>query len=94
MTFFNKLYPTFCVGMGLYGSHRGYRSKSHGEDNRLTIDKMTLGFINGIIYAAPIVNIWPTVKLLNRMEIEYKQLDKHLYKSNYEEVVGVCEDTF
>lgn len=94
MTILKKLYPTFCVSMGLYGSYRGYRAKHQGEDNRLTIDKFTLGFVNGIIYAAPIVNIWPTVKLLNRMEIEYKQLNKDLYKSNYEEIVGVCEDTF
>lgn len=94
MTFLKKLYPTFCVGMGVYGSYRGYRAKSQSEGHRLTIDKFSLGIINGIMYAAPIANIWPTVKLLNRMEIEYKQLDKSLYKSNYEEIVGVCEETF
>jgi hypothetical protein len=94
MTVLKKLYPTFCVGMGLYGSYRGYKSKPQGEYHLLTIDKFSRGFINGIMYAAPVANIWPTVKLLNRVEIEYKQLDKSLYKSNYEEIVGVCEDTF
>lgn len=93
MGFLTKLYGTFCVGMGVYGFTRGYRSYTCKEDNNLISTKVVQGVINGVMYGTPIFNIWPTLRLLNRLEVKYKNLNKDNYKSNYEESFGVCKET-
>jgi len=93
MSFIGKTYFTFCASMGVYGFTRGYRSTIHKDREALTAEKCVIGFINGICYVAPILNIGPTFRLLNRLEIEYKNLDKEQHKSNYEEYMGICKDT-
>jgi hypothetical protein len=93
MALLTKLYGTFCVGMGTYGFTRGYRAYSGTEDTNLTCDKVLQGVINGMAYGAPILNMWPTFRLLNRLEIECRSLNKDNYQSNYEEFIGVCKET-
>lgn len=99
--FLNKgyLFKSFWVvntSLGAYGFSRGYRSGSKYEPNheRLTSHKILDGTINSIFYMIPPWNLYYVTKLLNRMEIEYKNLDKSLYKSAYEDLTGTCEDTF
>lgn len=93
MSFIGKTYFTFCSGMGIYGFTRGYRSNIHKDREALTAEKCINGIVNGICYAAPILNMGPTFRLLNRLEIEYKNLNKEEHKSNYEEFMGMCNDT-
>lgn len=93
MTFLSKVYLTFCTGMGIYGFTRGYRSETHKDRESLTAEKCGKGLINGICYGAPIINIGPTLRLLNRLEIDYKNLNKEQHKSEYEEFIGTCKDT-
>lgn len=88
-----KLYGTFCVGMGMYGFSRGFRAQYNQDKERLTSDKITNAAFNGLFYAAPIANIGPTIRLINRLEIEYKGLNASDYKDNYREFVGDCEET-
>jgi hypothetical protein len=88
-----KLYGTFCIGMGLYGFTRGYRSFNSKDKERLTSDKITNAIFNALFYAAPIANIGPTIRLINRLEIEHKGLNMNDYKDNYREFVGDCEET-
>lgn len=93
MNLATKLYGTFCVGMGVYGFSRGYRSRVINEKERLISDKLTNAAFNGLFYAAPIANIGPTLRLINRLEIEHKGLNMNDYKDNYREFVGDCEET-
>lgn len=83
-----KLYGTFCVGMGGYGFTRGYRAKVINDKEGLTSDKITNATFNALFYAAPIANIGPTIRLINRLEIEHKGLNMNDYKDNYREFVG------
>lgn len=101
MNNFNRgyLFKSFVVlntSLGVYGFSRGYRAGSKYEPNheRLTSNKILGGTINSIFYMIPPWNIFYVTKLLNRIEIEYKNLDKSLYKSEYEDLIGTCEDTF
>ena len=88
------IYGVFCASMGVYGCSRGYRSQHYEEVyDELTTDRITLSLLNGIIYATPGFNIVSFVRLLNRLEIQHKKLDKNKYKLNYKEVHGICYDT-
>ena len=93
MSFLTKFYGTFCGTMGLYGFTRGYRCDIETNKPILTSEKYFNGLINGLYYATPIFNMSPTRKLLNRLEIEYKNFNKNNYKDNYTEITGVCNDT-
>ena len=93
MSFLGKAYATFCSGMGVYGFTRGYRSNIHTNKEPLTAEKCVSGLLNGICYGAPIFNVGPMFRLLNRLEIEHKNLNKDEHKSNYQEFMGVCNDT-
>lgn len=93
------LFKTFIVtntSFGLYGFSRGYRSSStYNPDNeKLTSDRIFSGSLNCLFYMIPPWNLFYITKLLNRMEIEYKNLDKNLYNSEYKELTGTCKDTF
>jgi len=92
---FSRLYGGFCVSMGLYGFTRGYRSTplSETSSKRLITDKLHAGFFNTLMYSAPVVNLWPFVRLINRLEIEYNGLEKQHYKDSFKELVGDCYDT-
>lgn len=82
-----RILPFF--GMGVYGFSREYRA----NQSDLTSNKFFCGLFNGILYAAPVLNIFPILRLFNRLEIEYKQLDKDKYKYEYTEITGECNDT-
>ena len=82
---FNSLYFSF----GIYGFSREYRSiKSHDDSNRFFTDKLFCSTLNGIIYLAVPINIYYLAKLLNRLEIEKKSLNKYDYKDQYTEFTG------
>lgn len=96
---FQRIYYSFCASMGLYGYTRGYRStddfnSKNEKFERLTSDKIASGIINALYYATPIINTWPALRLINRIEIEYKDLDKNKYESSYTELTGKCDETF
>lgn len=91
---FSRLYGGFCTGMGLYGYTRGFRSISpHENEPRLITHKLSSGFFNALLYSAPIVNLWPASRIIDRLEIEYNGLDKSQYKDSFTELVGECYDT-
>jgi hypothetical protein len=52
-----------------------------------------MGFFNALMYSAPIFNIWPLARLVDRLEIQYNELDKTHYKESFTELVGECYDT-
>jgi len=88
-----KVYGVFSLSIGIYGCKRGYKAKFDFEEELLTSEKILRSTFNGILYACPIMNIFPTIRLINRIEIKTKGLDPNKYKSAYQEVVGYCKDT-
>lgn len=78
--------------MGIYGFYRGVNVESK-EKIPLFTDQIIRGIFNGIIYANPITNLMPMYRLVNRLEIKVRGLDKTLYKENYEEIVGTYMKT-
>ena len=93
MTPLSKKYFTFCTGMGIYGFTRGYRADIVKNQQTLTLDKCLCGFMNSFFYTAPIFNIFQVFKLVNRVEIYFKNLNKDEYEYNYQEFIGICKDT-
>ena len=97
MGYFKKAFVTINTGIGIYGFTRGYRSRLFYEEEdvpRLTINKITSGLLNGFIYMIPPWNIFFISKMINRIEIEKRNLDKNKYKDEYDEIVGRCFDTY
>lgn len=90
---FARLLTTFCTGMGVYGFSRGYRSEIDGR-SKLTMDKISSSILNGMLYSIPIFNMYHFSRLLNRIEIEHKNLDPEKFKSEYKEIDGECKFTF
>jgi hypothetical protein len=90
----SKTFVVTNLSLGLYGFSRGYRSSSKYDHNeKLTSRKILDGTITSIFYMIPPWNLYYVTKLLNRMEIKYKNLDKSLYNSEYEDLTGQCTDT-
>ena len=89
---FSRSLTMFCTCMGMYGFSRGYRSENFdGRDKlttKLTTTRITTSIINGVLYSAPIFNLYYFSKLLNRLEIEHKQLDPKEFPSEYREIDG------
>lgn len=76
----------------LYGFTRGYRSDNNSKNHLLTSTKITNGLLNSCFYALPIFNIFCLSKLIDRIEIRIKGLDKNDYKESYKEINGFCYD--
>lgn len=91
---FSRSLTTFCTCMGIYGFSRGYRSEQFDGSCRLTTDKISSSIFNGMLYSIPVYNLLHFSRLLNRLEIEHKNLDKEKYKSEYKEINGECKSTF
>ena len=92
MTIFHRLYTGFTFGMTAYGFNRGYRCEEF--KNSLYTDKIFAGIINSTMYTAPGINLFPLYNLINRIEIDYRNLDKDKHSDNYRELVGKCYDTY
>jgi hypothetical protein len=88
MRLVSKIYAGYCVFMTGYGCSRGYRI----ENANFTTDRVISGIFNGAIYSIPFLNIEPTIRLLNRLEIKYKNYDKKQHVAEYKEFIGVCMD--
>lgn len=92
------LFKSFIVAntsFGIYGFSRGYRgTREYDNNTRLTSQKILNGTISGIFYMIPPWNLYYITKLLNRIEIKYRNLDKSLYNSEYDDLTGECKDTF
>lgn len=86
---FGKIYTGFTTGMGIYGFSRGYRAR----DNEMVSDKLVSGTFNTLLYVTPVVNIWPLVRLTDRITIQSKGLDKNKYRDAYFELTGICWQT-
>lgn len=91
---FSRSLTTFCTCMGMYGVSRGYRSEQFDGSCQLTTDKISSSVLNGLMYSVPIFNLYYLSKLLNRLEIEHKQLDPVKFRSEYKEINGECKSTF
>lgn len=92
-----KIVSTFCVGMGMYGSSRGYRANRNSKvpQHQLLSTRIKSSIMNGLLYSIPIYNLNEFVRLLNRIEIGHKQLDKTLFREQYTEIDGsVLYETF
>lgn len=85
----DNIYGKFCIGMVGYGFYRGYNI----ENSTFYTEKIIKGVLNGGYYGFPFINMFPTIRLLNRLEISYKNLDKYQHKSEYEELFGYCYHT-
>ena len=77
--------------MSVYGFSRGYRSEF--KNKPLFTEKIIRGFYNGIIYGLPIWNIPMLLKIVDRVEIKFLNLNKKDYIYSYEEFIGICKDT-
>jgi len=102
----NKQFLIFHGLFYTYGFTRGYRSFNMRESEfkkqkelreinikHLFTEKVIRGFCNGMAYGLPIYNISMGLKLVNRLEISFSNLDKKNHISSYEELTGLCEDT-
>lgn len=98
--YFLKTFFALNTGMGIYGFTRGYRSRSkfdNGDDNgdmNLMTYKMMYGMVNSILYMIPPWNIYYFTKLVNRIEIQKRGLDKTMYENEYNEHCGICSETY
>ena len=90
-SYFGKVLVGFCSTMSVYGFSRGYRALDNKKS--LTSDKIANATINSLLYAIPVMNIGPTLRLINRLEIEHKGLHKNDHSNNYREFAGNCMDT-
>ena len=85
---FYSLYFSF----GVYGFSREFRSKNLTE--RFFTEKLLFSSLNGILYLTPPYNIYFLAKLLNRLEIQSKAMDKKLHENQYTEFFGnTCYST-
>ena len=97
---FSRSLTTFCTCMGMYGFSRGYRSEQFDgrhkmiTRHKLTTDRITTSVLNGMLYSVPIFNLYYVSKLLNRLEIEHRNLDPKEFPSEYREIDGECKSTF
>jgi hypothetical protein len=92
MSIFSRAYTGFTLGMTAYGFNRGYRCEEYKD--ALYLEKILAGVVNSTMYTAPGVNLFAFSKLINRIEIEYRNLDKTKHSDNYKELVGQCNHTF
>lgn len=84
-----KIFYTSNLLFGIYGFSREYRVKKE----RFFTERVSMSILNGVIYNIPLYNIYYLAKLLNRFEIEKKNLDKTEYKDQYTEFFGnICYD--
>lgn len=88
MKLVSKIYAGYCLFMAGYGCSRGYRI----ENVNFTTERVISGIFNGVCYGFPILNIAPTIRLLNRLEIRSKNYDKKTHTAEYKEFIGVCMD--
>ena len=63
----------------MYGTSRGYSSVK--DTKKLALEKLVI--VNGLMYATPICNMISFIRLLNRVEIEYYDLDKTYFGTEY-----------
>lgn len=95
MTLLKRSFIGFTTYMAVYGFSRGYRSEfAYGNIDKLTTDRIRSGILNGLIYSAFPFNIYQISRLLNRIEIESKGLNKNDYPEEFREITGECYYTF
>ena len=87
---FYSLYFSF----GVYGFSREFRSKNLYTERFFT-EKIFVSSLNGMLYLTPPYNIYFLTKLLNRLEIQSKTMDKKLHEDEYTEFFGnTCDSTW
>jgi hypothetical protein len=66
-----------------YGFYRNITSEN--KPDGLFIEKINTSFINGFIYANPLMSPIISLKMLERIEIKLTRKDPEKYKSSYSE---------
>jgi hypothetical protein len=72
----------------VYGFYRGYNAEDDFKTYKFYSDKYIHGLCNMTTYAIPPFQIFALYRLINRLEIKYKNMDKTDHESEYREVVG------
>ena len=97
---FIKLYTGYSIAMTTYGFSRGYRCDNAKllnfgveNDTKTQNEKICGGVINSCLYLPPLLNFLQTWKMIKRLEISHKNLDKMNNTEEYKELVGFCYDT-
>lgn len=88
---FNKAYTTTTFALFSYGFSRGYRCQEYKQEHHSV--KISAGIVNSTAYVVPVLNFYPIWNLMNRITVNYFNLDQNKHKDNYKELVGICYDT-
>lgn len=91
-----KYYGIFSSAMGVYYSIRGFqishskpfKSNELVKSDILIGDRLVCGLSNGALHALPLWNIYGFMRLMNRIEIYYRDLEKDKFYNQYQEVGG------
>lgn len=78
----------YCIGASSYGFVRCMRSNDENIKNELITDKISLSFMNSLMYANPTTSLIYVHKLVGRIEIKLTNRDPLEYKYYYQEFPG------
>ena len=67
---------------------------SYKEPHDVLGNRLTISFLNGLMYAVPLYIPYYQLKLLNRIDIKLKGKDKSLYKDSYQDLFSYNENIF
>lgn len=92
MTISSKLFYYTHLGMGAYGVYRGFNIEG---SNKISMPERVINSLfNGVMYITPIFNLIQVVKFVNRVEIDYRRLDKDTSNFIYCEINGKNQNVF
>lgn len=80
-----RIFYTTNLLFSAYGFSREYRAK---VENRFFTERVGISILNGIFYIVPPYNIYFLAKLLNRLEIEKRDLKMTDHVGQYTEFFG------
>jgi hypothetical protein len=86
-----NLFYTWMIVMAPYGAYRQWNTGIDPPNNLLG-HRSILAICNSIMYVSPF-GITKVFSLINRADIYYNKRDKTMYKSSYEELLGINYNT-
>jgi hypothetical protein len=93
--FKTKLIVSTNILFGIYGFSREWRSTKENENILFLTHKIGYSLFNGLVYASPPFNFYFFYRLINRIEIQKRSLNKKNHINEYIEISGrVCNSTF
>ena len=81
----------FFIANFSYGFIRGMMSVDKSKPNELAIERVTYSFINGCIYASPVMPLH-LHKLAGRIEIKLTNKNPHEHSYYYQELIALREN--